>query len=146
MFAYKSILCATDFSQNCSQAFKRAAELARAYGAKLTLMHVVEYFPEQRSNEWIEREGEDPKDFEQRKAQEGLDKLAGQVDIDVDQEIRFTNQSAKHEIIRYADEHGIDLIVVASHGQHGILPEVGSTTHALTYRAPCDVLVVRATE
>ena len=146
MFAYKNILCATDFSPNCSKALKRAAELARAYDARLTLIHVVEYFPEQRSNEWIEREGEDPKAFEQRKAQEGLDKLAGQVDIDIDQEIRFTNHSAKHEIIRYAEAQGIDLIIVASHGQHGILPEVGSTTHALTYRAPCDVLVVRASE
>ena len=42
---YKTILMAHDFSDSGGRALERAAELARAHGATLHLLHVVEYLP-----------------------------------------------------------------------------------------------------
>jgi len=146
MEKYKNILCATDFSQNCRIAATRAVELARHYGATLTLLHVVEYFPEERSNEWIEPEGDDPKAYQEEKVRGLLDDLASQLAFDeATREIRFTTHSARFEIARLAEELGIDLVVVASHGRHGIWSILGSTANGVVNSAHCDVLVVRAT-
>ena len=146
MEKYQQILCATDFSQHCRLAAARAVELARHYGAKLTLLHVVEYFPEQRSNEWIEPEGADPRAYQEAKVRGLLAELAKQLDFaDIGLEVRFTTDSARNAIIRLAEEQGVDLIAVASHGRHGIGALLGSTANGLVNSAPCDVLVVRAT-
>ena len=145
MEKYKNILCAIDFSQNCQLAATRAAELAQHYDAELTLLHVVEYFPERRSNEWIEPEGADPMAYQEEKARGLLAELASQLGRDdIGQEVRFTPHSARHEIIRYAEAQKIDLVVVASHGRHGITALLGSTANGLVHSAHCDVLVVRA--
>ena len=50
---------------------------------------------------------------------------------------------ASQEIVRYAAEHAIDLIVVASHG-YGPLRQLllGSTAERVLHHAPCPVLVV----
>ena len=146
MANYKNILCATDFSDNCQLSAERAAELAKQYGAALTLLHVVEYYPEHHSNRWIEPEGEDPKAYVEEKVSGLLAELARQLGNEgAAQELRFTTHAAKHEILRFVEEKGIDLIVVASHGRHGTWPILGSTANGLVNRAPCDVLVVRAT-
>ncbi len=145
MKKYQNILCPIDFSQNCQLAAQRASELAQHYGAGLTLLHVVEYFPEQRSNEWIEPEGADPKAFQEEKARGLLAELADHLGREeLQQEVRFTTQSARHEITRFAEEKNADLIVAASHGRHGITVLLGSTANGLVNSAPCDVLVVRA--
>lgn len=68
MEKYNNILCTIDFSPHCQLAATRAAELAQRYDAELTLLHIVEYYPEQRSNEWIEPEGADPKAYQENKA------------------------------------------------------------------------------
>jgi len=60
------------------------------------------------------------------------------------QEVRFSMGSAKHEIVRFAREQNIDLIVAATHGRHGITAILGSTTIGVMHSAPCDVLAVRA--
>ena len=60
MERYQNILCATDFSNHCRAAAERAADMAARYGAQLTLLHVVEYFPVDRSNVEIAPENVDP--------------------------------------------------------------------------------------
>jgi universal stress protein A len=145
MSKYTNILCATDFSSNCQATAQRAAEIARQDGAALILLHVVEYYPECHSNRWIEPEGDDPEAYQDEKVRSMLAELARQVDFEAaTQEVRFTADAAKHEIIRFAEEKGVDLIVVSSHGRHGTWPMLGATANALVNLAQCDVLVVRA--
>lgn len=145
MKAYRNILCATDFSDHCRAAAERAADLARAYGARLTLLHVVEHFPVDRSNVDIAPEDVDPAAYHEEKARAALASLAKELRFDkVGQEVRFSMESARNEILRYVEEHDTDLVVVASHGHHGITSILGSTTYGMTHRSPCDVLAVRA--
>ncbi len=51
--------------------------------------------------------------------------------------------SPKQEIIRVAKENAVDLIVVGSHGRHGLALLLGSTANGVLHHAMCDVLAVR---
>ncbi len=145
MGSYNNILCATDFSVHSRAAAERAADIARQHGARLTLLHVVEYFPEDRSNTDIAPEDVDPAAYSEQKARAALVELSRPLDYDnLEQEVRFTSHSAKHEIVHFAREKGVDLVVLATHGHHGIAAMLGSTACGVTHYAPCDVLTVRA--
>jgi universal stress protein A len=50
------------------------------------------------------------------------------------------------EMRRLARERDIDLIVVGSHGRHGLALIFGSTSNSVLHGAPCDVLAVRITD
>ncbi len=147
MEGYQNILCVTDFSDYCRLAAERAVDIASYYDAELTLLHVVEHFPEDRSNVEIAPEDEDPMAFREERARASLVELGKHLGYDrLVQEVRFSTHSAKHEILRFAEQQNTDLIVVASHGHHGITPILGSTAYGVTHGASCDVLTVRAKE
>jgi universal stress protein A len=59
---------------------------------------------------------------------------------------RVVTGRAAIEIHRAADKWSTDLIVVGSHGRHGIQVLLGSTANAVLHSAQCDVLAVRMTE
>ncbi len=63
MQAYRHILVATDFSEFSEPAAQRAAELAQRYGADLTLIHILEHFPEDIPIDSIAPEDVDPQKF-----------------------------------------------------------------------------------
>ncbi|HBH35329.1 MAG TPA: universal stress protein [Gammaproteobacteria bacterium] len=145
MESYRNILCAIDFSPSSEAAVDRAAVIARDTGAQLTLLHVVEYFPVDRSNEQIAPEDTDPEQYRMSRAHEGLADQARRLgEIEAVQEVVVSEHSAKHEIVRFAKERQMDLIVVASHGRHGISALLGSTATGVLHTASCDVLAVRA--
>ena len=145
MKSYRHILCATDFSRYSDRACARATALAAETGAMLTLLHVVEHFPEDRSNEQIAPEDEDPKAFRERKARAALEQQATRTDcLEAQREISFSAHSAAHEIIRHAGAGGIDLIVIASHGHKGITALFGTTAKSVQQHAACEVIVVPA--
>ena len=143
MSHYRNILCATDFSDQCRIAAERAAELARRFGAQLTLLHVVEHFPVDRSNTDISPEDVDPVLYHEEKALGALAEIAGRLKLDqVKQAVRFSMDSAQYEILRYIAEHRTDLLVIAAHGRHGIASFPGSTLLGATDKSPCDVMIV----
>jgi len=143
---YRHILCPTDFSSHCRQAMQRAREMAGHYGARLTLLHIIDYFPEEIPNDWIPPEDQDPKQYLVERAREMLEKLAAELQLgEAGREVRLTDHSAKHEITAYAEETSADLIVMSSHAHHGIFTLLGSTAAGVVHTAPCDVMVVRAT-
>ena len=145
MGGYRNILCATDFSDQCRVAAERAADLARVYGARLTLLHVIEHFPVDRSNVDIAPEDIDPVEYHEKKALGSLASLARRLKLDeVGQEVRFSMESAQHEILQFVENHDMDLVVVAPHGRHGITTMLQSTAIGTADKAPCDVLAVHA--
>ena len=145
---YRKILCATDFSPASEQAVQRAARLARSAGAHLTLLHVVQRFPVDRSNELVVPEDIDPADYRREQARGELNRLLERLDYnDLDAEIIFSERPARKATTHYANEQGNDLIVIAADGHHGITPVLGSSTpDAVAHGAGCDVLMVRVGE
>ena len=141
---YQHILLATDFSEYSKAAANRAAELASLYKAKLTLLHVFAHYPEDIPNDWIGPEDVPPGKYLSKRAEKELANLAEQLKLkDISQEIVFSTSSTKHEIVGFAKEHKTDLIVVGSHGRHGLGAMLGSVVNGVLHGAPCDVLVVR---
>jgi len=144
MEVYWDILCAIDFSPYSEAAVERAAVLDLSVGARLTLLHVVEFFPEDRSNEQIAPEDIDPAQYRMSRAREGLNEKAQHLgELEAAQQAVVSEHSAKHEIVRFSEERQMDLIVVASHGLHGISALLGSIADGVLYTASCDVLAVR---
>lgn len=142
MSTYENILVAVDLSPEARSVVARAHELMRLYGAKLSLIHVVEPLY---SMEDYELKPALPLEVEktlQERARGFLETLAGEIDLpDAPQVVGIG--SAKREILHYAREHGVDLIVIGAHGRHGIATLLGSTANAILHGTHCDVMCVR---
>jgi universal stress protein A len=75
-------------------------------------------------------------------AKKQLTHLAQQLDVP-DDRLWVELGSPKFEINRVAEENQVDLIVVGSHGRHGLALLLGSTSNGVLHHAKCDVLAVR---
>lgn len=140
---YCHVLFATDFAPEARQAGARAKEIASRYGARITLVHVVEEVNVSAGYELMPLLPELPDETLMREARAALAKLAGEIGLD-DAELRVINAvSTKEGVVQTATEVGADLIVVGSHGRHGLALLLGSTANAVLHGAPCDVLAVR---
>jgi universal stress protein A len=142
MGTYHHVLFATDFSPESEVAGRKAAEIAALAGARLSLLHVVEYSA-------MEYAGEIPIpeniDLDQRRielAHAQITELARR--LGVAEAPTFVELGApKHEIVRVAKEQSVDLVVVGSYGRHGLQLLLGSTANGVLHLAACDVLAVR---
>jgi universal stress protein A len=120
MGQFKNILCATDFSADSDRAVARALELAAESGAKLTLLHVIEHFPVDRSGELIAPEDVDPAVFRRQKAEEALQAEAERIGHpELRWEVVTCLGGAGREIVDYAKVANCDLIVVGSSSHKG---------------------------
>lgn len=139
------ILLPTDFSKYSASATRYACELAAKFDAELHLLHTLETHLDMTPNFGM---GLDLPRYmtESRAAAEKA--LAGLLDPKWSAGRRVIQAviegSPKAEIIRYAREQDIDLIVLSTHGRTG-LPHVlmGSVAESVVRTAPCPVLTVR---
>ena len=140
--AYQHLLAAVDFSPSTEVMMQRAVDLAGHYGARLSLIHVVEYLPVALDAELMlpPLAGVEEQLLDNaRKRLEQLSESLGMKECS-----RFVELgSTKLEILRVAEAQGVDLIVVGSHGRHGLARMLGSTASAVLQGAHCDVLAVR---
>ena len=147
MIHYTKILVAVDFSQSANTVINRAVEIGNGSLAKLTLLHVVDHLPPLGFGEepliapdWMIPEHElaaaAEKSILMLKHDNGLNNT----------EHLVTLGTASNEIVRVAKEGGFDLIIVGSHGRHGVRLLLGSTANGVLHHANCDVLAVRVTE
>lgn len=147
MDGYTNILVAADFSSAGEDAVKKANVLANRFGASLTILHVLEHFPEDLPVSVIPPEDKDPEAFLTDRARGDLEKLSAQIgQPGATLEVVVSTHSARREIVKYAQGHGIDLIVLGSYGKDGILGRTGSTANSVMRTANIDVLVVHPTE
>lgn len=143
MDTYKHILLAADFFEKNTAVIERAKDLAHLCGAKLSIIHVVDTLPiTDPANEVMM-----PFDMDVTKefiaaAQTQLTALSEKLGIaETDSHLKVG--SPKVEITQLAEEIGVDLIVIGSHGRHGLALLLGSTANGVLHHATCDVLAVR---
>lgn len=142
MLAYRHLLLAVDFSEETPSLIQRAADMAQRYDAQLSLVHVVEPVVIDPSYDVFPAV---PLDIEQElvdKASAELRKLAAEFVVEPEH-CHVMIGSTKSEILRLAADQEVDLLVVGSHGRHGVALLLGSTANALLHGAECDVLAVR---
>ena len=146
MSDYQNILVAADFTEAGESAAKRAGNFAKRFGAGLTILHVLEHFPEDMPHSIIPPENVDAQKYLIDRAQDSLEKLCDRIEHPgATLEVVVSTRSASREIVHYAQRSGVDLIVVGAHG-HGIIGMLGSTANSVLHAATVDVLVVRSTE
>lgn len=143
MESYRHVLVATDLSPSCEAAALRGADLARRHQARLTLLHVIEHFPEDMPVALVPPEDVDPTAFLLGRAEGSMLQLAGRLPQDqVRHKVIVSNRSARHEILQFARQVEADLLVLAFHGGHKGAGAIGSTAGAVINGAPCDVILV----
>lgn len=142
---YQHVLFAADFSEDALQVGERAKEVARQSEARLSLIHVVEDVNIGLGGgyELLPVLSELPDQVLLQEAQAALGALAEKLGLDGAEKWVVNALSTKEGILGAAREHGADLIVVGSHGRHGLALLLGSTANAVLHGAPCDVLAVR---
>lgn len=142
MSEYRKILVALDLAGETKAVLERARSVA-ADGAELSAVHVLEpaYF-------YYGMEpaiGALPDHFEsdllKRAEQEMTEKTKP---FGIPAKLQFIERGhAATQIQRLAEDRGVDLIVIGSHGRHGWRLLLGSTANAVLHGAKCDVLAVR---
>jgi len=143
----QKILLPTDFSGCANYALPYASQIARATGATIICVHVVEPvvpavgytgLAEPMPVADISGQLEDSAERQLPKLTE-CEECEG---LDVEEVIVHGDAAA--EIVRVAAEREVDLIVISSHGRTGLGRMIfGSTAEAVVRRATCPVLVVK---
>jgi nucleotide-binding universal stress UspA family protein len=135
----RHILAPTDFSDPSLQAIAYAFELAQTFGAKLSLLHVIELpvypmavYP--------------PLEELEQDARGALARLLPEAEgahVDVTHLVEIGLPYQK--ILQTAAAEKVDLIVIATHGRTGLSHLVlGSAAERVVRLAPCPVLTTRA--
>lgn len=146
MDGYKTILAPTDFSERATAALLHARILAARFGASIHLLHVLE---DPVRGIGLEEGYTLPDDYLTRAREhthQRLEKILTEEEGQSHSAVLAIKEGSPFvEIVRYAREQNVDLIVMGTHGRrllaHMLL---GSVAEQVLRKAPCPVLVVRA--
>ena len=143
------ILIPTDFSKFSQVALNYASAFAEKFAAELYLLHVIQdlsvFIPDM-----ITVAPPPVPTVEQmtKAVQEAFDRLIKDNRLERFQIHRDVREGTPfYEIVHYAKEQNIDLIIMGTHGHTGLTHMLlGSVTEKVVRKAPCPVLTVRHPE
>lgn len=149
METFKTILWPTDASESALKALAKAVLLAQQFGAKIHALQVVERVPTM-AEIGLAGSTVPPFDlpvYEQQlvdAARKALVKtVADNVPEEVATDIHVATGTPKTVILDFARDHGVDLIVMATHGRRGLSHlMLGSVAESVVRQAPMPTLVV----
>ena len=143
---FKEVAFCTDFSENANEAFRTAMELVSRYGANLPIVHVVltvaapatEFFVPENQDATLVKTAS-------KTAQGSIEELyLSKLPKDQNRFVHILSGYPVTEIIGFAKEKNIDLIVMGAHGLTGLAHVLfGSTANRVVRKAHCSVLAVR---
>lgn len=138
---YKKILAAVDITDGSEKIAERARDVAQRYGGEIILLHVVEYVPVEPMGEAllpaVQIEGELIE-----RAKKRIAELAAKTGLGSAEQLVHAG-NIKAELVRVAQERGVDLIVLGARERHGVSIMFNQTEDTVLHAAPCDVLAVR---
>jgi universal stress protein A len=142
-----SILVPTDFSETADAALAYAKQLAGRLGASLHLLHVFRN-PYEAALYAPEVYVPVPVETRQRALKDARECLAQRLTADEETYFRGTRGIVTgltvNEIVKYATDHAVDLIVMGTHGRRGVAHLfLGSVAEHVVRTARCPVLTVR---
>jgi len=141
MTHYRRIMLAVDLTDESAAVARRAVALAEAFDAELHLVHVIEPLS-------LAYGGDIPMDLSSvqeqihDQARSHLAEFAATLKIPAERQYLIFGRP-ESEIQRVAESKEADVIVVGSHGRHGLALLLGSTANGVLHGANCDVLAVR---
>jgi nucleotide-binding universal stress UspA family protein len=150
MFTLKDVLVATDFGEAAETALNYGRELARRFGSKLHLIHVVDDLDARLSfvpglpidigRLQVELETELRRQLEALLTEEDRRDLRAEA-------VLLASAMPASAITSYAKEHGIGLIVIGTHGRGPVAHLfIGSVAERVVRTSTCPVLTVHHPE
>jgi universal stress protein A len=146
MSDYQHVLVAVDYTKHSVYVAEKARVLANKYQAKLSVIHVLDNIPMPDTNYGtvIALDQIAPNELLEAEKIKFME-LGDQLAIDVVNRWMVWGIPTQ-EIINIADQEQVDLIIVGSHGRHGLALFLGSTANSVLHHAKCDVMAVRLVE
>ena len=141
MSAYKHILIGLDLSPESQEVIDRVKFLFGHSDTKISICHILEPLAFSYGGD-ILVDLSDVQTQLQDQATTRLSTLAAQLNVSEDNQHVILGHPAQ-EMHNMADLQQMDLIVVGSHGRHGLALVFGSTSSSVLHGASCDVLAVR---
>jgi nucleotide-binding universal stress UspA family protein len=140
---FKHILLTTDLSSEAVRPIETITELAKASGAKVTILHVVpdlQVIPHGAPTAPLQSSPEVPREME--KATRELEAQRAALGDGFEVETAVTSHEDVAEgIARYAAQHDVDLIALSTHGRTGFRHLlIGSVAEAVLRHSPVPVL------
>ena len=139
---FGKILVANDGSEHARRALTKAIELVKCCGGELHMICVEEHLPHYAATvgEVLEEKSEEDSYFDKLVKEATKEAVAAGVQL-------HPLVTPGHEVettIRYAGEHGFDLLVIGFMGHSRVLGRImGGSAANLTRLSPCSVLVVK---
>ena len=136
------LLVIDDLTEDNLAIGRRAQALAAALGARVELLHVVEFVPVEPMGETLMPSVQIEDELLAR-AEKRLAGIAAELGLS-GAACRVESGSVKGEIVRVAREQHADLIILSCRERHGLSILVNLTEDTVLHAAPCDVLAIRA--
>ncbi|NQV14648.1 universal stress protein [bacterium] len=142
---FSKILVPTDFSESARYALPFATDLAQKYKADLHILHIVEPIVAPVDFAWGTYSYPDIEKQLSGYVEESMSKIVhDQIPEGIVAETTTLHGKPWREIVSFAKENEIDLIVMATHGLSGLSHALyGSTAEKVIRKAHCPVLTVR---
>ena len=144
---YRHVLVAVDFSATADEVLNKAMDIASRNKSKLSMLHVVEYLPpiDSAYEPILASNWNIDEKLLLEQAEKSLQKFADKHQLS-DAAQHVVLGTPKYEISQFVKDQHCDLVVLGSHGQHGIGLLLGSTANAVLHDMPCDVLAVKVSK
>lgn len=138
---FKHVLVPTDFSERNKQALEIALDVARSNEGQVSLLHVIKLIAGGNYDEFA--------DFYHKLEQQAQEKMTALMALYKEETIPITPHiiigNRVEEIIRFAEEQDVDLIVMASHKIDLEHPDEGwgTISQKVGLLAQCPILLVK---
>jgi nucleotide-binding universal stress UspA family protein len=150
MLPYERILCPVDFSEFSKCALAFAESIARRYGSKLFVQHVVEVQNKIEAGFTAAEFYAEYRELLRANGDKNLVKFLKDNSLDDLQPTRVVSEGFSTDaILGFTAAESVDLIVMGTHGRRGLDRfMLGSVTERVVRKATCPILTVhgRATE
>jgi len=146
------ILVPHDGTEMSDRAFKKAHELAKMFKAEMILLHVIEVVPVSPIIHYgIDIDVINNANISTwRELEKGWDKLVKLKTHEIENDKAVLRGECKYgsaaeQILRFAKNNKIDMIIMGSHRLKGLskIKALGSVTRKVSENADCPVLIVR---
>lgn len=139
MSTYQHVLVATDLTEENRPIIDKALSIAKAFEAKISVLHVVEPLPGY-GYAYV-----GIADIEAELLTEAQKSMATLSEIyNIPKESCHVEVGPiRVEMVQLINNEKVDCLIVGSHGRHGFAELLGSTAHTAVHSAPCDVITVR---
>lgn len=136
---FKKILVPLDGSELATRVFPQVIDLAKTQDARVTLLNVYPDWGKPTSEEVAKFIESESQKCESLVATAAKDLQAQGIKV----EVACVKGEPAREIISYADEKGMDLIAMATHGMGEVAWVLGSVAEKVVSHAPMPVLLFR---